>query len=103
VNRYKKIRLEIDNITGQRYKKTTQYPIIQNRDSDIIYYSKIGDTYNNLAHKFYGDTTLWWIIQLANNQNALGKIGIPVATRLVIPQHTNEIIDDLNKLNSIVD
>ena len=35
-----------------RYKSTTEYPSIQRRDSDIVYYSKYGDTYSNLAYRF---------------------------------------------------
>ena len=66
MNRYKNTKIKRDKQLKVRYKSTTEYPSIQRRDSDIVYYSKYGDTYSNLAYRFYQDQSLWWVIAKAN-------------------------------------
>ena len=41
MNRYKNTKIKRDKQLKVRYKSTTEYPSIQRRDSDIVYYSKL--------------------------------------------------------------
>tara|TARA_Y100001963_G_scaffold109556_1_gene151491 strand:- start:2665 stop:2973 length:309 start_codon:yes stop_codon:yes gene_type:complete len=100
MNRYKNTKIKRDKQLKVRYKSTTEYPSIQRRDSDIVYYSKYGDTYSNLAYRFYQDQSLWWVIAKAN-EGFKGDITIKPATRLYIPQEVGIIVGELNRMNQI--
>ena len=84
---------------GKRVYYTTQYPVIEPQLSDIVVISNDGDYLDNLAYKYYGDPTLFWIIALANN---LGKarMSVPGGLMLRIPTNVNEILVNFNSLNA---
>jgi len=44
----------------------------------------LGDRYYKLAHKYYGDSSLWWIIASSNNLGK-GTLVVPENTILRIP------------------
>ncbi len=92
--KYTDIKLRGD---GKRVFKPTIYPRIPIRDSDVFIYPKFGDRLDNLAHKYYGDVSLWWIIAKANNLDA-AHIGLEVDTQIRIPM---EITPILNKLKDM--
>jgi nucleoid-associated protein YgaU len=84
---------------GKRVYFTTQYPIIEPMDSDIVIISTEADYLDSMAYKYYGDPTLWWIIALTNN---LGKarMSIPPGLQLRIPTNINEILVNFSSLNA---
>ncbi len=84
---------------GKRVYNTTEYPVIEPRDSDIIVISHEGDYLDFLAYKYYGDPTLWWVIALANN---IGKarLSVPSGLQLRIPTNVNDILVNFNNLNA---
>jgi hypothetical protein len=84
---------------GKRVYFTTQYPVINPRDSDIIIISSDADYLDSLAYKYYGDPTLWWVIALVNN---IGKarMSVPPGLQLRIPTSINEILVNFNSLNA---
>jgi len=87
-----KIRIDADNT---RYKESTIYPSDIPRHVDDIYiYIKSGQRLDLLAHKYYSDTTKWWIIALANNIGK-GTMMVPPGVRLRIPSQTSEYIEKL--------
>ena len=53
---------------GTRYLNRIQYPKIELRDTDIVVKGLYGQRLENIAHKFYGNVELWWIIARANGQ-----------------------------------
>lgn len=83
---------------GKRVYTTTQYPAIQQLDSDIIVISNDGDFLDTLAYKYYGDPTLYWIIALSNG---LGKarMSVPAGLQLRIPTNVNDILVQFHNLN----
>ena len=95
MNRYKNTKIKRDKQLKVRYKSTTEYPSIQRRDSDIVYYSKYGDTYSNLAYRFYQR------LIKTHTPGAEGDITIKPATRLYIPQEVGIIVGELNRMNQI--
>ena len=85
---------------GTVYISTPLYPEIQAKDDDILIITEWGDRVDNLAHQFYGDITLYWIIMSANpNKVNLGSYFVPVGVQMRIPRDTTTIIDAFNTLN----
>ena len=78
---------------------STAYPKIERQADDIFIETRIGNRFDNLAHEFYGDVTLYWIIAKANNL-ILGGISVEPGIRLRIPTNTDEIIQAFYNLNS---
>ena len=66
--------------------KTTIYPEIQEKNSDMYFISQAGDRLDNLAQRFYKDASMWWYIARANNLNS---INVPAGVSLRIPQLNN--------------
>lgn len=84
---------------GKRVLFTTEYPKIEPSETDIIVISNDGDYLDTLAHKYYGDPTLWWVIALVNN---LGKARMSVSPglQLRIPTNINDILVNFNNINA---
>ena len=74
------------------------YPKIPIKDSDIFIYPKFGDRLDNLAHKYYGDVSLWWIIAKANNLDK-AEIGLNVEKQIRIPTDIQPIINKLKGMS----
>ena len=96
MKRYLTTRRKIDK-SGIRVLSTTYYPEIPINNSDIFIYTKEGDRLDTLAHRYYGNNTLWWIIAKANGIR--GKIGLEVATPLRIPGNITTIIEKFIHIN----
>jgi len=84
---------EIKNTNdGRRVYRSKIYPNIPLRDDDIYVASETGDRLDTLAHQYYKDASLWWIIASANNiHNA--PLGLEDGTILRIPQNYIEILN----------
>lgn len=97
-NRYSNIDV-LKNNEGIRYYKNVLYPQIPLFENDIYVITGDGDRFDLLANQFYNDSTLWWIISIANEILNQGSMYIPVGTQLRIPQNITSIISEYNKLN----
>ena len=101
MSRYKTTTIKNDS-NGNRVLKTTEYPKIVSKETDIVYYTKDDDSYMSLAHKFYNDQSLWWIIARANSPFK-GKFKFESGTKLIIPKDYSDFFSEMNILNSRVD
>jgi len=83
------IQTKEDSKTGKNITTytTTIYETVDERDSDIRILSTEGDRCDLLAHRFYGDSSLWWFIARVNN---LKTMNIPAGTSLRIPAQTDQ-------------
>lgn len=61
---------------------TTIYSKVPEKNTDMYFISTEGDRCDNLAFRFYGDSSLWWFIARTNN---LMTNNIPAGTSLRIP------------------
>tara|TARA_A100001015_G_scaffold261323_1_gene306756 strand:+ start:1315 stop:1632 length:318 start_codon:yes stop_codon:yes gene_type:complete len=94
MKRYKHNIIHTDK-DGNRYRESTLYPgSIPRHPDDIYIYIKSGQRLDLLADKYYNDTTLWWIIALANNIGK-GTLSVPPGVRLRIPSKTNDYIEKM--------
>jgi|TARA_B110000902_G_C14196391_1_gene546072 hypothetical protein len=98
MSRYRFTGIKIDKDTGNRVQKITLYPEIRINDGDQFVYPLDGDRLESLAHRYYGDSTLWWIIAKANNIRD-GSFGLPPAEKLRIPGNVQQITQDLQTIN----
>jgi hypothetical protein len=69
---------------------------------DVYVYSVQGDRFDVLAQQYYKDSSLWWIISIANTdilpQNSLI---IPEGIQIRIPVNVIDIINDYKLINTI--
>lgn len=92
-NRYAETKLDV-NSNGKRIYLTTIYPTIPLSNDDVYILSRDGDKLDLLANRYYGDSTLWWIIAQAN-QIGKGSFYVTPGTRLRIPVNVQNVISQL--------
>ena len=84
-----------------RFYKYIKYPEVPLSFDDIYIITKIEDRLDLLAEQFYKDTSLWWVISIANpGLVKRDSFFVPGGIQLRIPADTQSIIDDFNRLNS---
>ena len=93
MNRYKSIPINKDKL-GNRVYGTIIYPGIPKRASDIYIMARKGDRLDLLAHSYYEDVTLWWVIAQANHLGK-GTLSISEPQRLRIPTELESILSSL--------
>jgi|TARA_B100000073_G_C23707395_1_gene562838 nucleoid-associated protein YgaU len=96
--RYKTAKVKVDPKTQNRYYSPILYPNIPEKDTDIIHNIRSGDRLDLLAHQYYGDVNLWWIISRANRLDP-SDLGLDVGTTLRIPVEVGEILGKLQEEN----
>lgn len=89
----------LKNENGRRFKKTVRLPFIEPSESDVYIIGQVGDRLDNLAYKYYGRSSYWWIIATAN-QIGKGDLVVPIGKQLRIPGNVQSIIEEYNELNS---
>ena len=101
MSRYRFTGIKIDKNTGNRVQKTTLYPEIKIEDGDQFIYPLDGDRMESIAYRFYGDSTLWWIIAKANSIRD-GSFGLKPDEKIRIPSNVPQILSDLRAINEDV-
>ena len=81
---------------GRNVYRSKIYPNIPKRDNDIHIVTQQGDRLDSLAHQFYSDTSLWWIIATANNIHD-GSLSVPDGTTLRVPVNYLSIVQNFKK------
>ena len=89
----------LKNENGRRFKKTVRLPLIEPSQSDVYIIGQVGDRLDNLAYKYYGRSSYWWIIATAN-QIGKGDLVVPIGKQLRIPGNVQSIVEEYNELNS---
>lgn len=99
MNRYQDIPY-LKTATGKRHYKTVKYPSIPRQESDLYAITTVGDRYDVLAQQFYSDSSLWWLISLANSDNfPQNSIFPPVGVQIRIPFDISSILSEYKLLN----
>ena len=96
MNRYSYTKVKKDK-NGVRRLKITRYPEILVRDTDTFHFARDFERFDWLAHKYYNDSTLWWIIAKANgySHESRPKVG----DKIRIPRDINSILQEFHRLN----
>lgn len=101
MDRLRRIGKRIDSVDKNRtYYKNIEYPKIPISSNDIYILSRVGDRLDSMANDFYRDNSLWWIISKANaDKISRDSFFIKPGLQLRIPQDTEKIIQDFEKIN----
>ena len=87
MSRYLSTRLKTNENSGKKTYSTTIYQEVEEKNDDMYFIAQEGDRCDNLANRFYNDSTLWWFIARVNNLNTMN---IPIGTSLRIPATTKD-------------
>ena len=86
---------------GKEVYVTSRYPEVPLSENDIYVYTSIGDRFDTLAQQFYKDSSLWWIISIANTDKLnQGSLIIPEGIQIRIPYNPQGVISAFNLINS---
>ena len=101
MDRLRRIGKRIDSVDKNRtYYKNIEYPKIPISSNDIYILSRVGDRLDSMANDFYRDNSLWWIISKTNaDKISRDSFFIKPGLQLRIPQDTEKIIQDFEKIN----
>jgi hypothetical protein len=87
---------------GKRYFKQKYYPNIPLSETDIYVITTIGDRLDSLAFSYYNDSTLWWVISMANNNVTKGSMFPIPGTQLRIPTNLAGVLSLFNQYNTTI-
>ena len=88
------------NSDRKRYYRNIKYPEIPLTFNDIYVTTTSGDRLDNLAHQFYQNVDLWWVITTANPDIIRrDSFILEEGLELRIPSNHLEILSSFKKLN----
>tara|TARA_Y100001938_G_C7818395_1_gene295402 strand:- start:159 stop:488 length:330 start_codon:yes stop_codon:yes gene_type:complete len=101
-NRLQHIKL-IKKPNQKRYFRPLKYPDIPLSINDLYIVTTVGDRLDLLAHQFYGDTRLWWIIARANMSKVRrDSYSLKSGMEIRIPADDQNILKNFEQINSSV-
>jgi len=83
-----------------KYRSSTRYPDIPLSENDLLVYTMRGDRLDNLAYQFYSDSTLWWVLSIANPDLPNDSLYPTIGFQLRIPSNIKIILGNFEKLNT---
>ena len=98
MNRYRNIPI-IRSAAGKQMYATSRYPEIPLSSDDIYVYTTQGDRYDVLALNYYGDSSLWWVISIANPNIGLNSLVIPEGVQIRIPNNFAQVVSEFKLIN----
>ena len=99
MNRYQNSTILKTEYTNRPYYKGKFYPNIPLSENDYYIITTVGDRLDNIAYSYYGDSTLWWVISMANNNITKGALYPAPGTQLRVPTDINSILQQFNQFN----
>jgi len=85
---------------GTKYLKPTRYPRVPLSNNDIQILTIEGDRLDNLAFQFYGDTSYWiWVVLANPDKVRRDSYYITPGTQLRIPANINGVIESFKNIN----
>lgn len=91
----------IDSNTKNRYYQSLLDPTIEKDATDIYVITTIGDRYDLLSWKYYGDAELWWIISAANPELQKDSLYLEPGTQIRIPRDYQKALTTFQEQNSL--
>ena len=99
ISRLRNIKVLTDS-NKKRYYKPLKYPEIPLSVADIYIITSNVDRLDNLAHRFYDNPELWWIIAAANPGIIKGDgFGLKSNLLIIITNNPQAIIQTFQSLN----
>jgi hypothetical protein len=91
----------LTNNNYRPYYKNKVYPNIPLSSDDVYVITTVGDRLDSLAYSYYGDSTLWWVISMANNNITKGALYPVPGTQLRIPTNVSSVLQQFNQFNKV--
>ena len=79
---------------------TSRYPEIPLSNNDTYVYTSRGDRFDILSQQYYQDSSLWWIISIANPSIPQNSLLIPEGIQIRIPANQQAIANQFTRINS---
>ena len=99
MNRYQNI--PRTKINGKLVYQTSRYPEVPLSINDVYVYTTQGDRFDTLSQQYYGDSSLWWIISIANTDKVnQSTLVIPEGLQIRIPSNFANVVQDFNIINA---
>ena len=102
--RYNDIQIFPTTGDSKRRYVVVKYPSIPLGEADFYVYTNQGDRFDILALNYYGDSSLWWIINRANpsqpSDSLYPRVGAQI--RIPSPQRIADILSQYNALNGVI-
>jgi hypothetical protein len=104
-SRYQNISLTKSNTgststSGKDMYVPIYYPNIEAKEDDTYIIVGNTDRLDVIAYDFYGDSTLWWVIAMANNLEG-DSMFPPQGMYLRVPANLPELLQHYNQSNNI--
>lgn len=97
---YRKTNIQSRSYKDKRYLKPVKYPAIPLSNDDIQILTDSGDRLDNLAFQFYGDTSYWiWIVLANPDKLRRDSYYVAPGTQLRIPSNIGTIVSSFKNLN----
>lgn len=84
---------------GVEYRENTIFPRISPDEDDIFIETVTGDRYDTLAHEFYNDENLWWLLAGADPEFR-GTLNIQPGRQMRIPPSPERIVREFREENN---
>ena len=89
------------NVTsGVRMYMGNKYPQVPLTPEDTYVYASEGDRFDTLAQQYYDDSSMWWVISIANESLKQNSYYLPLGIQIRIPANVASIMADYNILNN---
>ena len=99
MNRYQNI--PKTKINGKLVYQTSRYPEVPLSINDVYVYTTQGDRFDTLSQQYYSDSSLWWVISIANTDKVnQSTLVIPEGLQIRIPSNFANVIQDFNIINA---
>ena len=96
--RYEDIKTE-KTLNGKVGYLPTIYPSVSLSNEDFYIVAREQDRMDLLAADFYGNSSLWWVIAMANDLPG-DSVFPPLGFQLRIPNNANRALDEFESLNT---
>jgi len=90
----------LTNPNSKRYIQPVKYPEVDFSVNDVYVITTSGDRFDLLANQYYNDSSLWWVISIANTDLPQNSFFIPEGTQLRIPANFAEVVSNFKSLNN---
>jgi phage tail protein X len=99
MNRYQNI--PRTKINGKLVYQTSRYPEVPLSINDVYVYTTQGDRFDTLSQQYYSDSSLWWVISIANTDKVnQSTLVIPEGLQIRIPSNYANVVQDFNIINA---
>jgi len=96
--RYEEIQTQ-KTLSGKVGYLPTFYPSVTLSNEDYYIIAREEDRMDLIAQDFYGDSTLWWVIAMANDIPG-DSMHPPLGFQLRIPSNANRALSEFEELNT---